>query len=71
MFFVLSESSLAGIHLEVVCGVCETDLHTFHGTTLLKLPPFYHTVLKIRTALEPSHMIAQGKCLHSAFLQSF
>ena len=53
MFFVLSESSLAGIYLEVVCGDCETDKHIFHGTTLLKLPLFYHTVLKVWTALEP------------------
>ena len=27
MFFVLSESSSAGIYLEVVCGDCEIDWH--------------------------------------------
>ena len=46
MFFVLSESSLAGIFLEVVCGDCELDEHIFHRTTLAQLPLFYHTVFK-------------------------
>ena len=32
MFFVLSDSSLVGIYLEVVCEDCEIDLHVhvFH-----------------------------------------
>ena len=53
MFFVLSDSSLVGIYLEVVCEDCEIDLHTFRRTTLPQLPLFYHTVLEVQTALEP------------------
>jgi len=30
MFFVLSNSILVGIYLEVVCEHCEIDLHIFH-----------------------------------------
>ena len=44
MFFFLSDSSLVGIYLEVVCEDCEIDLHIFHRTTLLQLTLFYHTV---------------------------
>ena len=47
MFFVLSDSSLVSIHLEVVCEDGEIDLHIFHRTTLPQLPLFYHTVLKV------------------------
>ena len=55
MFFVLSDSSQVGICLEVVYEDCEIDLHIFHLTTLLRLPLFYHTALKVQIFPEPWH----------------